>query len=121
MIFPLILEKLSKKNIKKKTGIYLWLNNINNKSYDGKSVNLFNRLNKIYLSNSDILKNKDKMAICSAIHKYGIDKISFYILEIIEKPKEELDLLSYKEFLSIRENYWHSIVLLIHHIIFKLF
>lgn len=48
------------------------------------------------------------MAICSAIHKYGIDKFSFYILEIIEKP--ELDLLSYKELLSIRENYWHSII-----------
>jgi hypothetical protein len=48
------------------------------------------------------------MAICSAIYKYGIDKFSFYILEIIEKP--ELDLLSYKELLSIRENYWHSII-----------
>lgn len=50
------------------------------------------------------------MAICSAIHKYGIDKFSFYILEIIEKPNKELDLLSYKELLSIRENYWHSII-----------
>ena len=57
------------------------------------------------------------MAICSAIYKYGIDKFSFYILEIIEKP--ELDLLSYKELFSIRENYpcllnastgWHSII-----------
>lgn len=48
------------------------------------------------------------MAVCSAIYKYVIDKFSFYILEIIEKP--ELDLLSYKELLSIRENYWHSII-----------
>jgi hypothetical protein len=89
-------------------GISLWVNNINNKSYVGKSVDLFNRLNKNYLSNSYIFKNKAKMAICSAIYKYGIDKFSFYILEIIEKP--ELDLLSYKELLSIRENYWHSII-----------
>ena len=89
-------------------GIYLWVNNINNKSYVGKSVDLFNRLNKNYLSNSDIFKNKEKLAICSAIYKYGIDKFSFYILEIIEKP--ELDLLSDKELLSIRENYWHSII-----------
>jgi hypothetical protein len=104
----------------KKAGIYLWVNNINNKSYVGKSVDLFNRLNKNYLSNYYIFKNKEKMAICSAIYKYGIDKFSFYILEIIEKP--ELDLLSYKELLSIRENYpcpsaeavvgtgWHSII-----------
>ena len=41
------------------------------------------------------------MAICSAIHKYGIDKFSFYILEIIEKPNKELDLLSYKELLPL--------------------
>jgi GIY-YIG catalytic domain len=87
----------------KKSGIYLWVNSINNKSYVGKSVDLFNRLNKNYLSNSYIFKNKEKMAICSAIYKYGIDKFSFYILEIIEKP--ELDLLSYKKLLSIRENY----------------
>jgi group I intron endonuclease len=96
-------------------GIYLWVNNINNKSYVDKSVDLFNRLNKNYLSNSYIFKNKEKMAICSAIYKYGIDKFSFYILEIIEKP--ELDLLygqpganPDKELLSIRENYWHSII-----------
>ena len=80
-------------------GIYLWVNNINNKSYVGKSVDLFNRLNKNYLSNSDIFKNKEKLAICSAIYKYGIDKFSFYILELIEKP--ELDLLSYKELLFV--------------------
>jgi group I intron endonuclease len=101
-------RKIIKEKYLKKMGIYLWLNNINNKSYVGKSVDLFNRLNKNYLSNSYIFKNKEKMAICSAIYKYGIDKFSFYILEIIEKP--ELDLLSYKELLSIRENYWHSII-----------
>jgi hypothetical protein len=62
------------------------------------------------------------MAICAAIYKYGINNFSFYILEIIEKS--ELDKLSStspamlslsrqhkgKEFLSIRVNYWHSII-----------
>ena len=38
----------------------------------------------------------------------GINNFSFYILEIIEKP--ELESFSSKEFLSIRENYWHSII-----------
>lgn len=48
------------------------------------------------------------MAICAAIHKYGITKFSFYILEILGKP--EVETLYYKEFLSIRENYWHSLI-----------
>jgi len=57
MIFPLIIENLEKKIIKnKKMGISLWVNNINNKSYVGKSVDLLNRLNKNYLSNSYIFK-----------------------------------------------------------------
>ena len=51
---------IKEKYLKKKTGIYLCFNNINNKSYVGKSVNLFNRLNKIYLSNSDIKKKIKK-------------------------------------------------------------
>ena len=95
----------------------MWVNNINNKSYVGKSINLYNRLNKIYLSIFYINKNKEKMAICAAISKYGIDKFSFYVLELIAKP--EVESLSSKEILSIRENY--DIVLLIHLIIFKLF
>jgi excinuclease UvrABC nuclease subunit len=57
-------RKIIKEKYYNKTGIYLWVNNINNKSYVGKSVNLFNRLNKNYLSNSYIFKNKAKMAIC---------------------------------------------------------
>jgi hypothetical protein len=48
------------------------------------------------------------MAICAAVSKYGIDKFSFYVLEII--AKKEIESLSSKEFLSIRENYWHSII-----------
>jgi len=77
-------SKIIKEKYYNKTGIYLWVNNTNNKSYVGKSVNLFNRLNKNYLSNSYIFKNKAKLAICGAIYKYGINKFSFYILEIIE-------------------------------------
>ena len=84
MIFSIKNRKVIKEKYYNKTGIYLWV--INNKSYVGKSVNLFNRLNKNYLSNSYIFKNKEKMAICAAIYKYGINKFSFYILEIIEKP-----------------------------------
>jgi len=76
-------RKFLKENYLKKGGISLGVNNINNKSSVGKTVELLNKYKK-YLSNSYIFKNKDKMAICSAIYKYDIDKISFYILEIIE-------------------------------------
>ena len=48
------------------------------------------------------------MAICSAIFKYGIENFTFYVLEIIDQA--ELKSISSKEFLSIRENYWHSII-----------
>lgn len=66
----------------KKQGIYLWVNNTNNKSYVGKSINLYQRLSK-YLSKTYIQKTKNKMAICSAIDKYGIDNFTLYILETI--------------------------------------
>ena len=58
------------------------MNNTNNKSYVGKSVNLYQRLSK-YLSKTYIQKTKNKMAICSAIDKYGIDNFTLYILETI--------------------------------------
>lgn len=85
----------------------MWINNINNKSYVGKSVNLFNRLNKNYLSSFYINKNKEKMAICAAIFKYGIKNFSFYILEVVSK--DNLPKMG-REYLSQRENYWHSII-----------
>ena len=60
MIFPLIIERIIKEKYLNKNGSYLCVNNINNNYYVGKSVNIFNRLNKNYLSNSYIFKNKEK-------------------------------------------------------------
>jgi hypothetical protein len=46
-------------------GIYLWVNYLNNKSYVGKSVDLFNRLNKFIFLILIFLKiKKEKNAIC---------------------------------------------------------
>jgi hypothetical protein len=91
-------KKIIKQKYNNIQGIYLWINNLNNKSYVGKSVNIFNRLNKNYLSSYYINKNKDKMAICAAILKYGIKNFTFYILEVVNKDNTS-------EFLSQRENY----------------
>jgi hypothetical protein len=60
-------------------GVYLWINNINNKSYIGKSVNLYPRLSK-YFSSYYIKNNKLKMAICGAISKHSINNFTLYIL-----------------------------------------
>ena len=96
----------------KKQGIYLWVNNTNNKSYVGKSVNLYQRLSK-YLSKTYIQKTKNKMAICSAIDKYGIDNFTLYILETItvlstDKPS----LAAEGDFIKLRdkENYWYNLI-----------
>lgn len=89
-------------------GIYLWVNNTNNRSYVGKSVNLYKRLSK-YLSTTYIQKHKNKMAICSAIDKYGIDNFTLYILETItvlstDKPSQLFIKLRDKE------NYWYNLI-----------
>jgi len=101
-------KSIIKTKYHKKQGIYLWVNNINNRSYVGKSVNLYQRLSK-YLSTTYIQKNKNKMAICSAIDKYGIDNFTLYILETItvlstDKPSEVFIKLRDKE------NYWYNLI-----------
>jgi hypothetical protein len=78
-------------------GIYLLINNFNTRSYVGKSVNLYLRINK-YFSFNYINTTKSKMAICGAISKYNITNFSLYILETIDNTKS-------KEYLSERENY----------------
>lgn len=104
-----------KEKFNKIPGIYLWLNNINNKSYVGKSVNIYQRLSK-YFSKSYTINNKKKMAICGAIDKYGINNFTFYVLEIINTESLALnerngsDFLNLSSILRERENYWYSII-----------
>uniref|UniRef100_A0A896Z1S3 GIY-YIG endonuclease n=1 Tax=Coniophora olivacea TaxID=85977 RepID=A0A896Z1S3_9AGAM len=92
--------------IKQKThkvaGIYLWVNNITQRCYVGKSVNLYIRLIK-YLSATYILANESKMAICGAIKKYTIDNFTLFILEVLPTHTPES--------LSERENYWYKLIM----------
>jgi hypothetical protein len=76
-------RKILKQNYLKIQGIYLFVNNLNNRSYVGKSVNLYIRFSK-YFSINYLEKNKTKMAICAALLKYSINNFSLYILEIVE-------------------------------------
>nr|YP_010608754.1 hypothetical protein PNX16_mgp017 [Drechslerella dactyloides]WAN89834.1 hypothetical protein [Drechslerella dactyloides] len=71
------------KENKGKSGIYLWKNNINEKTYVGKSGNISERLinyyNYKYISNPRL-----KMLIYKAILKYGYSNFSLIILEYCE-------------------------------------
>jgi NADH-ubiquinone oxidoreductase chain 5 len=89
-----------RKKYNKVKGIYLWINNINKRSYVGKSVNLYLRLSR-YLSSNYIYNNKTKMAICAALNKYTVKNFTVYILEIVNTDKNEL---------SEKENYWYKII-----------
>jgi group I intron endonuclease len=70
----------------KKSVIYRWVNNINNKSYIGSAKCLKDRLSVYYSINglNNRLK-KGRSAIHSAILKYGYDNFKLEILEYCEQ------------------------------------
>nr|UYL26217.1 GIY-YIG endonuclease [Cordyceps militaris] len=79
-------------NNKNKSGIYCWINNINNKIYIGSSINLTNRLYKYY--NVNLLSTR-RTSIYNALLKYGYDNFSFVILEYITDKKELINKEQY--------------------------
>ena len=91
-------KSIIRNKYKKIAGVYLWLNKENNRSYVGRSVNIYRRLSQ-YLSSTYISNNNKKMAICGSILKYGYTNFTFYVLEICKNN------ISRKDF-SERENYW---------------
>jgi group I intron endonuclease len=69
-----------------KSGIYLWTNKLNGKSYVGSGVDLKNRLKNYYSLN--LMETKIKLgqsAIYSAILKYGHSNFKLEILEYCER------------------------------------
>ena len=77
-------------------GIYKITNNINNKSYIGKSSDIEERWN-YHISRYNQEKEWDK-PLYRAFRKYGIENFSFEILEILENEYDELA--------NQREKYW---------------
>jgi NADH:ubiquinone oxidoreductase subunit 2 (subunit N) len=84
-------RNIIKQKYNKIKGIYLWVNNVNNKSYVVKSVNLYQRLSK-YFSSKYITNNSKKMPICAAIAKYSVSQFTLYILEIVTDLSNSSDL-----------------------------
>lgn len=93
--------KLNRENVKTIStfpGIYLIVNDSNNKKYIGQSINLRSRLLKHCERSSHIRYNNP---LYRAVLKYGLDNFSFEILEILEtndftNAKKQLDRLEIK-------------------------
>nr|YP_010390664.1 GIY-YIG endonuclease [Fusarium asiaticum]QJT59516.1 GIY-YIG endonuclease [Fusarium asiaticum]QJT62211.1 GIY-YIG endonuclease [Fusarium asiaticum]QJT63584.1 GIY-YIG endonuclease [Fusarium asiaticum]QJT64129.1 GIY-YIG endonuclease [Fusarium asiaticum]QJT64408.1 GIY-YIG endonuclease [Fusarium asiaticum] len=84
-----------------KSGIYLWRNKINGKTYVGSSVNLAKRF-KNYFNESYLTRLKDYMVIYKALLAYGHENFTIEILEycdpasILEREQYYLDTLNPK-------------------------
>jgi len=70
-------SRILKEN-RNKVAVYRWVNNVNNKTYIGSSVNLSVRLYKYFSLNH---LNEIKSPIHNALLKYGLDKFTFEVLE----------------------------------------
>lgn len=71
------------KQNKSRSGVYRWINVINNKTYVGSSINLGRRF-KEYYNYNHISKVKRNFPIHSALLKYGYSNFKLEILEYCE-------------------------------------
>ena len=72
-----LLKGIILKDNKGKSGIYCWVNNINNKTYIGSGVNLTKRLRSYF--NKNVL-NRNSRPIQDALIKYGHKNFKLDIL-----------------------------------------
>lgn len=72
------------------SGIYMFINNINNKCYIGQAINIRKRL---AAHRYNYTKNKLTNPLYKAFSKYGIENFTYTILECGLFSKEELDSL----------------------------
>jgi group I intron endonuclease len=71
------------RELRKKSGIYMFINNINKEIYIGSSLNLTRRMaSYYYYTNSD---KSSSMVIIRAMKKYGLENFSLGILEFCKQ------------------------------------
>lgn len=86
------------KQNKKKSGIYRWINVVNNKKYIGSSIDLSRRF-KEYYNKNHISKVKRNFPIHAALLKYGYYNFKLEIIEycdkfnLIEREQYYIDML----------------------------
>jgi len=76
---------LTRKEYNKVSGIYSITNNINSKIYIGSTVSLYQR-NRQHYNNLKKYKHAN-IILQSFVNKYGLDKLIFNIVEIINDKK----------------------------------
>lgn len=87
--FELFFENVNKekrniyKQLRKKSGVYLFINNHTNGLYIGSSTNLTSRMVSYYYYTNN--QNPSKLVIIRAMKKYGLENFSLAILEFCEK------------------------------------
>lgn len=62
-----------------KSGVYCWVNTVNDSKYVGSSKNLYRRLLQYF--NTEYLLKHENMVICRALLKHGYSKFNLEILE----------------------------------------
>lgn len=84
-----------------KSGIYVIQNNVNQKKYVGKALDIYRRIKAhvTALNTKDVNENRHLIA---SWHKYGRDSFTYYVIEYIND--EDKDVLEQK--LKDRELYW---------------
>jgi group I intron endonuclease len=84
-------------------GIYVIKNSINDKNYIGRAINFGIR----YYTHLNVLKREkhSNVRLQYFVNKYGLDKLSFSILEIVPRPSSG-DIKIYDQLLEQKEQIW---------------
>lgn len=91
---------IQEKKDKKKSGIYVIKNKINNKIYVGKAIDIYRRI-KHHVTSLNT-KNKDENPhLINSWHKYGRENFTYYVVEYIS----ESDRIALDNLLKERELY----------------
>ena len=80
---PMLQRKDIIKDTKNKSGVYCWINLINNKYYIGSGIKLNDRLSDYF--QDWYYKERNNVIIVKAIIKYGIGNFALLILDFTEK------------------------------------
>lgn len=84
-----------------KSGIYVIQNNVNQKKYVGKALDIYKRI-KSHVTALNTQSKDENRHLINSWHKYGREAFSYYVIEYIyEEDKELLD-----KKLAERELYW---------------
>lgn len=84
-----------------KSGIYVIQNNINQKKYVGKAIDIYKRI-KSHVTFLNTKNKNENRHLINSWHKYGRENFSYYVIEYIHDPDND----SLDKKLAERELYW---------------